>query len=185
MVLFEDDFPTDERRPCADHVVSARRRNGPPIVIPVGLHVYVREPGDPWELVSEVRGRGQPRKVPIGGARMEDYDQLADDVDLVVGDCGERRELAAERFDDLKKLAVRWLGRPLMKRLLMENGTTKSEATILRHLCFGHSEGQAVRANVIARYLFAWRHGMTEPAVRHMLKDRRERPRPSDILIYA
>jgi len=184
MVLFEDDFPTDERKASTEHVVRTRRRGDMSMVIPAGLRVYVRGPGDVWELVSEACGRGQPRKVPIGGAKIEDYEHLAADVDLVVGDCGERKDLAAERFRDLKKLAVRWLGRPLMKRLLMENGTTKSEETILRHLCFGHSEGQAVRANVIARYLFAWRHGMTEPAVRHMLRDRRGRPRPSDILIY-
>jgi hypothetical protein len=176
MVHFDDDFPIDNRRRSAEHVVTARRRGDMCIITPAGLHVYVREPGDAWEPVPEVSGRGQPRKVPIGGAKMEDYDQLAVDVKAIIGGCDERAELDAGRFDDLKHLAIRWLGRPLMERLLMENGATKDETRILRDLCYGHGNVQPVKATVIARYLLAWRHGMTDPAVRRMLKGRRSIP---------
>jgi hypothetical protein len=179
LVLFEDDFPIAKRKLSGEHAVNARRRGDMSIVIPAGLHVYVREPGDVWELVSEVRGRGQPRKVPTGGATIEDFQQLVADVKAIIGGCDERAELEAGGFDNLKHLAFGWLGIPVT-----QDRTTKNETTVLRRLCYGHRDVPPAKATVIARYLLARRHGMTDPAVRRLLRDRRGHPRPSDILIY-
>jgi hypothetical protein len=181
---FDDHFPKDQRQAEAENVLAAcRRGKSERAVVPAGMHVHVRERSDlPWHPIEPLRGRGQPPKVPAG--TWEDDDQLAADVQDIIGRRDERAELDAEAYDDLKRLADRVLGRQL----------TSDEETILRRLCYGTGDAQLAKprgargrrpvhndeplrpekANVIARHLLAWRHNVTDPDVRRMQRSRRE-----------
>jgi hypothetical protein len=124
--------------------------------------------------------------VPAG--TWEDDDQLAADVQGIIGHRDERGELDAEAYGTLKRLAHRVLGRPL----------TSNEDETLRRLCYGSGDTEPAqprrtrgrpsthddearhptKASVIARQLLVWRHKVTDPDVRRMQHTLREgRPR--------
>ena len=95
-------------------------------------------------------------------------DDLRADVDALVGTRRDRKDDAdddgADRLDALCRLAARLLDRPKV---------TPAQQGTLRTLVFGGDDRSghrkaAAKASVITRQLLAWRHDLTDPAVRRM-----------------